>query len=570
MSAAVPEEATNKSGFPEAKEICFASEANELFFGVVGHVGSGTGFIARKLKELIVAEGYEAEVIKASAAIRDWASKNDHVENPPSTEGRVEIWKTERMQTLGDEMRKGANTEKDTDFAAVAQGVISLVRDRRAAWNGGDAINGEAVHPEPSKRRAYIIESIRHPAEVNLLRLVYGDAFSLVGVVCHEDVRELRLLSKYFEREDRSSATSLEAVQGLMERDAEDKDNKNGQHVADAFWESDYFIDNSPDELKDPGEFTSNEDLGRLIDIITHSKIVRPTIAETGMHVAVSAQIRSSCLSRQVGAAIVDNEGNVLAIGANEVPKAGGGIYGEAYEEDDDDRRCNACEDPHCSSNVEQNELIDKLILAFPSIKGEGDAEASDDLVKKIRKVGLGGILEFSRAIHAEMDALTTAARKGISVKGAWMFVTTFPCHYCARHLVAAGIDQVQYIEPYPKSRALALHGDSITNKVANWAAPSVPKSDGNNAIAVDDDPKYRRVGDPEFGQDTNMHKVLFRPFSGVAPRLYHRAFTKDRPLKNKLSGERDIGEPEWGGKWGVRMIPYTDLEARLTEEEAQ
>ncbi|MBC7907259.1 MAG: hypothetical protein H7Y60_11005 [Rhodospirillaceae bacterium] len=188
------------------------------------------------------------------------------------------------------------------------------------------------------------------------------------------------------------------------------------------------------------------------------------------MHIAVSSQIRSACLSRQVGAAIVDQEGNVLAIGTNEVPRAGGGVYGERDDEaEEEDRRCKACEDPHCSSNAEQNELIRKLLHAFPAL---GDMGTGTEIVQRLRKTGLGGILEFTRAIHAEMDALTTAARRGISVKGAAMYVTTFPCHYCARHLVAAGIDQVHYIEPYPKSRALDLHGDSITNQVAGWRRP--------------------------------------------------------------------------------------------------
>lgn len=43
------------------------------------------------------------------------------------------------------------------------------------------------------------------------------------------------------------------------------------------------------------------------------------------------------------------------------------------------------------------------------------------------------------------------------------LYTTTFPCHNCARHIVAAGISKVYYIEPYEKSLALELHSDSIT-----------------------------------------------------------------------------------------------------------
>ncbi|MFM2478945.1 hypothetical protein [Celerinatantimonas sp. MCCC 1A17872] len=43
------------------------------------------------------------------------------------------------------------------------------------------------------------------------------------------------------------------------------------------------------------------------------------------------------------------------------------------------------------------------------------------------------------------------------------MAIHTFPCHNCARHIVAAGITHVVYIEPYEKSLALDLHSDAIS-----------------------------------------------------------------------------------------------------------
>jgi len=45
---------------------------------------------------------------------------------------------------------------------------------------------------------------------------------------------------------------------------------------------------------------------------------------------------------------------------------------------------------------------------------------------------------------------------------GGTLYTTTFPCHNCARHIVAAGISKVYYVEPYAKSLALELHNDSI------------------------------------------------------------------------------------------------------------
>lgn len=73
-------------------------------------------------------------------------------------------------------------------------------------------------------------------------------------------------------------------------------------------------------------------------------------------------------------------------------------------------------------------------------------------------------LIEFSRSVHAEMEAIVSVARAGTgsTVKGT-LYSTTFPCHSCARHIVAAGIVRVVFIEPYSKSLALELHHDSIT-----------------------------------------------------------------------------------------------------------
>jgi deoxycytidylate deaminase len=59
------------------------------------------------------------------------------------------------------------------------------------------------------------------------------------------------------------------------------------------------------------------------------------------------------------------------------------------------------------------------------------------------------------------MAAVTDAARRGISVKGATLFCTTFPCHMCARLIIASGIKSVVFIEPYPKSKTKELYSDS-------------------------------------------------------------------------------------------------------------
>lgn len=58
--------------------------------------------------------------------------------------------------------------------------------------------------------------------------------------------------------------------------------------------------------------------------------------------------------------------GTLFSTGTNEVPKAGGDVYGEAFSAGATvDHRCIFRETPFCSSNVEQNKIIDELFEAF-------------------------------------------------------------------------------------------------------------------------------------------------------------------------------------------------------------
>lgn len=527
----------NVSRFPHATDIIESAQSKELFFAVVGHIGSGISEVAETLKSELEDQGYNVEIIKASSAIKEWSQANSC--NVPEVSARVSIEDIFCYQDLGDSMR-----EQSRDYAAVAQGMIKNVRNVRAVKTGKVIEDGVPIEPDDEKR-AYIFDSIRHPAEVYLLRTVYHHSFSLIGIVCQENIRIERLLEKFYAHKDRVKVESVENISKLMSRDADDKINEHGQHVADAFFESDYFVDNTVDSGTKKN-WQMPEILGRLIDIVTHARVVRPTIPETAMHYAMTAQIRSACLSRQVGAAIVDGGGDVISTGTNEVPRAGGGVYGKTFsiaDESENESRCVYKKEEICSSTVEQNKLAVTISTAM-DVKG---ASKESEVISILRKAGLKDLLEFSRAVHAEMDAITTAARTGRSLDSAKMFVTTFPCHYCARHIVAAGIHEVQYIEPYPKSRAMSLHEDAITSDEIGWVAPGV----------IDEKKK----------NDDNYQKVLFKPFVGVSPRLYSRAFTKDRPLKNGGTGEYSIGSPEWGNKWHVKRLSYTEIEAELTKE---
>jgi deoxycytidylate deaminase len=230
------------------------------------------------------------------------------------------------------------------------------------------------------------------------------------------------------------------------------------------------------------------------------------------MYEATAAMASSACMSRQVGAAIISASGELISVGWNDVPKFRGGLYTEddqnVWDQEkksiqDYDHRCFKWGGRICHNEVRRTKIVDGIarrILNAGLIKAE---KTESDVRKIIEGTEVDDLTEFSRSIHAEMEAILAVAREGRnSLVGATLFTTTYPCHNCARHIVASGISSVVYIEPYRKSLAIALHHDAIT-----------------------EDPNDRT-------------KVRFQQYDGIAPHHYLTLFkpTIDRKNLGKFS----------------------------------
>ena len=84
-------------------------------------------------------------------------------------------------------------------------------------------------------------------------------------------------------------------------------------------------------------------------------------------------------------------------------------------------------------------------------------------LVKNNRLVSMGyngflpGAKHISRVrdnheqctIHAEQNAISDAAARGVSLHGCIAYITHYPCIICTRILLASGIEKIKYIEDY-------------------------------------------------------------------------------------------------------------------------
>ena len=301
----------------------------------------------------------------------------------------------------------------------------------------------------PADRVAYVLRSFKRPEEVKLLRDVYGSRFLLIGVGATEQSRHKYLDRKI--RETRLPPFSLDSAYdstALIGRDEREERIPHGQDVRDTFHRADCFVD------VDSG---LSGQLERILDIFFGDPKRSPTRDEVGMFQAVAAALRSAELGRQVGAAICTSDGDVVAVGVNEVPKRGGGLYWEG--------------DPHDAREIargsdtnrkQRREIAEDIVERLRRDDALSEDVSIERVLEDIEASALGDIIEFVRAVHAEMAALMDAARRGVSVSNTTLFATTFPCHHCARHIVAAGICRVVYIAPYAKSRALHLHADSM------------------------------------------------------------------------------------------------------------
>lgn len=231
---------------------------------------------------------------------------------------------------------------------------------------------------------------------------------------------------------------------------------------------------------------------------------LRPDRYEHAMFLAEGQASRSAGMRGGVGCALVDEVGDVIALGTNEVPRAGGGQYWADSPDDARDLLNGA--DPARESKT----ALVRAVLEFAEAHrggplgdlgslaarfvddldndGRGGRPSHDSVVQSLESLG--------RVVHAELAALASASRHGAGVVGSQAVVTRPPCRQCLRQLIVTGVSQVRFLGHADAAR-YPFHADAIT-------------LDG-----------------------TAADKVWVTPFSGVTPRGYGKTFGKRaaRPL---------------------------------------
>lgn len=419
----------------------------ELVIGLTAALGTRLDDLDSRIVGVLNQFGFAVSAIRISnllAGFPEWTAD----------EGAGEGARIEHLQKIANQVRKG-----NKDGAVLARAAITAIRRARASITG-----------DPNKAadgHAFIVSQFKHPEEVAVMRAVYGPAFILVAGHATRPCRETCLAGRIATSLHRS--TDVDAFRGiasnLIEAD-QNGDPELGQNMQDTFPLADVFIDLNPAN----GEYV----VDRYFELEFGHPFHSPDPAEVGMYQASAAALRSSDFNRQVGAAIVRVHDDplshvpdieLIALGMNEVPKRGGGYY---WGKESPDGRDQAGGEERASQIKADmlTELIERMGGASwlgPGAGNKPPGELAKDLLPYLKGTKFAAISEFSRPVHAEAAAIIDAARRGVAINGATLFVTTFPCHNCAKHIIAAGIRRVVYLEPYPKSRAGALYVEELS-----------------------------------------------------------------------------------------------------------
>lgn len=416
------------------QEKIFDTHTDELIIALCAPIGTDIHLISDRI-EILINEQYAYKVIKIR--LSDFIKKQTKNTDFGKIKDRNEYY--HKLIESGNKLRERYG---NSILVELAINEIAVEREMLRMKNDVNEFN--------SNRTCYIIDSIKNEEELELLRLIYRDICYFFGVFSSLDVRE-----KFLE----DQGLKKDQIYRLFDRDSGEELNF-GQKVSNTFVLSDFFLrmDRSTSQVID-------NKLNRFLSIIFKTEVNTPTYHETAMYLATAASGNSACLSRQVGASITDINGEVLAVGWNDVPKSGGGLYKYSNEDSlgEQDHRCMNLKGGLCFNDEEKRIIRETLVdeLISDGIINENQRSTA---ISKIQKSRIKELIEFSRAVHAEMHAIIQASQKsGERVIGGKLFCTTYPCHNCARHIIAAGIKEVYYIEPYRKSLALKLHSDSIT-----------------------------------------------------------------------------------------------------------
>jgi deoxycytidylate deaminase len=388
------------------------------------------------------------------------------------------------LQTVGDNLRKSGNAlsneQLPTNFYTLPDRVGALIELIRA------------VQQQQGERTYVVIDALRNPFELLYFRERFA-SFYVVAIATENEDREKRLSYLGFSPSQISDLDNKEYPEN--NRLLSGYEAFTSQNIQSCLEKADIYVRNRgavpPIHQPDLNDLTAQ--LVRYFALMVHPGLITPTRLERCMQVAFSARANSSCISRQVGAAITDKFDSVKAIGWNDVP----------------------AEQVPCllrrSTDLLNN--ADEAAFSIYEYRDKGFRKQVETSYKRFALVDMGGRSPafcfkseynsltgkdnqvHTRSLHAEENAFLQLVKHGSEgIVGGKLFTTASPCELCAKKAYQLGIKNIYYIDPYP-------------------------------GISLD---HILKSGDPE-GQP------ILELFQGAVGQAYHRLYDPILPFKDEI-----------------------------------
>ncbi|QIJ90183.1 hypothetical protein C7H62_2375 [Mesoflavibacter sp. HG96] len=384
-----------------------------------------------------------------------------------------------------------------------------------------------------------VIDSLRNSLEIMFFRERYSAFYMLAtkDVMDNSRDRILKRLPKSIkdvnEREvladkllelDEIEYKTGDFAKGLFSSpDVENCIQKSDYHILN-LKESDIpsFIKKYDPPFEELNFLTREEQLLKLVALISQPGLVTPSSVERSMQVANSAKLNSGCISRNVGAAITDNNFYVKSIGWNDVAK--GHTPCNLREVNDIIKPSNPkqLEKSKHYSPFEKGEVSSKSSYKYKNEKPSKFNEALQDYFETAYKKN-GSDLKgkncafcfktvhnhyegeanqvHTRSLHAEENAMLQITKLGgQGVENGILFTTASPCELCSKKAYQLGIKKIYFIDPYP-----GISNDQIL----------------------------------KGGQERTKPKMI--PFSGAIGIAYHKLYDSFMSYKDEVSMTLEI-----------------------------
>ena len=271
--------------------------------------------------------------------------------------------------------RKGLDVTRDN--------LVGLGNELRA--EGGPGVLAEKIFTRLDPEKHYIIDSVRHPSEVQVLRRRRD--FVLASVRAPQRLRFERLRQRGRENDPQSFID----FQTLEKKEAF-SDTASDQQLDQAISLADVVVDNT-------GPVKMLRDKIKEILLEYSRKETRPDWDEYFMGIAKVVALRSSCIKRKVAAVLVKDK-RIIATGYNGTPR---GVT-----------NCSEGGCPRCNSIEVSGKGLDECLCS-----------------------------------HAEENAIVQSAYHGVTIKNSVLYTTFSPCLTCTKMIINAGIGEVVYNMEY-------------------------------------------------------------------------------------------------------------------------